>query len=189
MDWINIFKPLPTFLWPALLINLSNIKINFWNAKNQTRGCWVGSLNATSVLGSPPPPLQFQSKCFDVRNKQRRETKKFQFQEASLQRPTKGSFHQLTNFMDHLKCPFFGWDILKMPKLVEKEQLRKRKQIRERKKAKKMKNQNLEKRWVLGMWPKKFGDFKWGFISFKVAELILDLACCVFFGKKKVSTG
>ena len=52
----NIFKPLSTFLQPALLINLSNIKHKFSeNAENRIQDCWVRSKNATSVLYSPPP--------------------------------------------------------------------------------------------------------------------------------------
>ena len=58
MGSINIIKPLSTFHWPVLLINLSNINNlflwnNFGNAGNQTRYCWVRSKYASSVLCSP----------------------------------------------------------------------------------------------------------------------------------------
>ena len=45
MDSPNIFK---TF--NSAVDNLSNIGIIFRNAENRTRGCWVRSKNATSVL-------------------------------------------------------------------------------------------------------------------------------------------
>ena len=45
------------FLKPQPLLNIGNIEINFCfgNAENRTRGSWVRSTNATSVLCSPIP--------------------------------------------------------------------------------------------------------------------------------------
>ena len=58
MGLINFFKPLSIFLSPAPLISIANINNFFlWNflgyAGNASRGCWVRSKSAASVLCSP----------------------------------------------------------------------------------------------------------------------------------------
>ena len=50
MVLIDIIKPLSTFLKPAPLINLSNIKIIFRECRDLNPGHWVRSKNLTSVL-------------------------------------------------------------------------------------------------------------------------------------------
>ena len=54
----------------SAFICLRNIKINLGKAKNQTRGCWVRSANATSMLCRPPRCPYF---CSSRKNRERRE--------------------------------------------------------------------------------------------------------------------
>ena len=62
MGLFDFVKLLSSFLLPVPSNNLSNIKINFWNAENQTQVRWLRSKNANSVLCSP---LIFNVFCSD----------------------------------------------------------------------------------------------------------------------------
>ena len=58
MGLITFIKPLSTFLLPALLINLSNSKKNFFLNFFGTQGTEPWLLGEKQVQCSPPPPPQ-----------------------------------------------------------------------------------------------------------------------------------
>ena len=71
MGSIDIIKPMSTLLSRGVnksqqnqIISSEILRKNFGNAENWTRGCWVRSKHATSVLCSPPTTTLSNAKNF-----------------------------------------------------------------------------------------------------------------------------